>query len=99
LEGAVSDRLAEARAAMVAEQIVARGMRDERVARAMRAVPRELFVAEAVREFAYADTVLLIEKQQNDLPALRRRGPARHIPLLPLPALSHRPSAIVDPAR
>jgi protein-L-isoaspartate(D-aspartate) O-methyltransferase len=50
---------------MVAEQIVARGMRDERVARAMRAVPRELFVAEALREFAYADTALLIEKEQT----------------------------------
>lgn len=50
---------------MVAEQIVARGMRDERVARAMRAVPRELFVPEAVREFAYADTALLIEEEQT----------------------------------
>ncbi len=45
---------------MVSQQLEARGIQDERVLRAMRAVPRELFVPTALREFAYEDHPLPI---------------------------------------
>lgn len=50
---------------MVAEQIVARGVRDPRVLAAMRSVHREVFVPADVREFAYADTPLPIAAGQT----------------------------------
>jgi len=56
---------AEARAAMVARQLRARGISDERVLRAMGAVPRELFVADDRRGLAYADEALPIEAGQT----------------------------------
>ncbi|MBL8901638.1 MAG: protein-L-isoaspartate(D-aspartate) O-methyltransferase [Planctomycetes bacterium] len=43
------------RAAMVEEQLRARGIRDPRVLRVMGALPRELFVPEEIRERAYED--------------------------------------------
>lgn len=45
---------------MVKEQIEARGIRDARVLAAMRAVPRHLFVQEALAAHAYEDTSLPI---------------------------------------
>ncbi len=56
---------AEARAAMVSRQLRARGISDERVLRAMGAVPRELFVADDRRGLAYADEALPIEAGQT----------------------------------
>lgn len=53
------------RAAMVATQIAARGVRDERVLAAMRAVPRHLFVPEPLRTVAYADEPLPIGRGQT----------------------------------
>jgi protein-L-isoaspartate(D-aspartate) O-methyltransferase len=53
------------RAAMVQTQLAARGIRDERVLAAMRAVPRHLFVPEALRPFAYADGPLPIGRGQT----------------------------------
>lgn len=53
-------RFAEARRRMVAEQIVRRGVRDERVLAAMGAVPRHLFVDGALAEDAYGDRPLPI---------------------------------------
>ena len=53
------------RAAMVEDQIVARGITDGRVLAAMRAVPREAFVPEALRDFAYADMPLPIGAGQT----------------------------------
>jgi protein-L-isoaspartate(D-aspartate) O-methyltransferase len=50
----------EARAWMVQEQIVARGVCDERVIEAVREVPRHLFVPEARRPQAYDDRPLPI---------------------------------------
>lgn len=50
---------------MVAEQLVARGVRDERVLDAMRHVPREAFVPEHLREAAYADRPLPIGEGQT----------------------------------
>ncbi len=50
---------------MVARQIEARGVRDPRVLAAMRAVPRERFVGDAVREFAYEDSALPIADDQT----------------------------------
>jgi protein-L-isoaspartate(D-aspartate) O-methyltransferase len=44
------------RAAMVERQIEARGVRDEAVLEAMRSVPRHLFIPEALRTSAYADS-------------------------------------------
>ncbi len=50
---------------MVAEQLVGRGVRDERVLEAMARVPRELFVPEELRERAYADAALPIGSGQT----------------------------------
>jgi protein-L-isoaspartate(D-aspartate) O-methyltransferase len=56
---------AAAREKMVDRQIAARGIRDERVLTAMRAVPREAFVPEHLHEFAYEDAPLPIEADQT----------------------------------
>lgn len=53
------DRTVE-RHRMVAEQLRARDIRDERVLRAIERVPRHLFVPDSVREEAYADHPLAI---------------------------------------
>jgi len=50
---------------MVDEQIAARGIHDKRVLDAMRAVPRHLFVPEAVRVAAYRDGPLSIGSGQT----------------------------------
>ncbi len=54
------DAFAEARKRMVEEQLKARGIRDQRVLRAMEAVPRHLFVRPEDQEWAYADGPLPI---------------------------------------
>ncbi len=54
-----------ARRAMVDTQIAARGVRDERVLEAMRAVPRHLFVPEDLRGQSYQDTPLPIGEGQT----------------------------------
>lgn len=53
------------RDAMVRTQIAQRGVSDERVLAAMRAVPRELFVGEGMGELAYEDTPLPIGEGQT----------------------------------
>ena len=64
--GAVErDERAEARAAMVARQLRARGIADERVLLAMNQVPREEFVRRSERDLAYADEALPIEAGQT----------------------------------
>jgi len=50
---------------MVARNIAARGVRDELVLEAMRKVPRELFLPERLREFAYEDSPLPIAGEQT----------------------------------
>jgi protein-L-isoaspartate(D-aspartate) O-methyltransferase len=50
---------------MVERQIASRGVRDRRVLDALRTVPREAFVPERLREFAYDDTALPIEEEQT----------------------------------
>src|SRR4051812_22117538 len=50
---------------MVQQQIEARGVRDPRVLDAMRAVPRHLFVPEALRSEAYEDHALAIGDGQT----------------------------------
>lgn len=50
---------------MVARQIADRGITDTRVLDAMRRVPRELFVSEALRDQAYGDFPLPIGEQQT----------------------------------
>jgi protein-L-isoaspartate O-methyltransferase len=50
---------------MVGDQIAARGIFDQAVLQAMRAVPCELFVPDAAVEFAYEDTPLAIEEGQT----------------------------------
>ena len=50
---------------MVARNIAARGVRDELVLEAMRKVPRELFLPEKLREFAYEDSPLPIAGEQT----------------------------------
>lgn len=50
---------------MVTDQIAARGVTDAAVLRAMRAVPRHLFVPEAERVAAYRDSALSIDHGQT----------------------------------
>jgi protein-L-isoaspartate(D-aspartate) O-methyltransferase len=50
---------------MVDEQLVRRGITDERVLAAMRQVPRQLFVQEALRDRAYGDHPLPIGEEQT----------------------------------
>ena len=59
------DSFAQAREAMVAEQIAARGIRDPLVLAAMRKVPREKFVPEPYRAHAYDDSALPIGNGQT----------------------------------
>src|SRR3954467_7533631 len=54
-----------ARAAMVKDQLRARGITDERVLAAMGAVPREAFVPDRDRRTAYADEALPIDAGQT----------------------------------
>lgn len=54
-----------ARRRMVEEQLIARGIKDERVLAAMRKVPRHLFVEEAFRDRAYGDHALPIGERQT----------------------------------
>lgn len=55
----------QARATMVARQLRARGIVDERVLEAMGAIPREAFVADETRRDAYADEALPIAAGQT----------------------------------
>jgi len=57
--------LAAEREEMVQHQIEARGVRDRRVLDAMRTLPREEFLPEKLREFAYLDTPLPIAADQT----------------------------------
>src|SRR5207237_9898870 len=63
--GVVSTAFERDRARMVDEQIVRRGITDERVRAAMRRVPRHLFVDEALRDRAYGDHALPIGEEQT----------------------------------
>jgi protein-L-isoaspartate(D-aspartate) O-methyltransferase len=58
------ERAAE-RERMVSEQIAARGVRDPAVLRAMRAVPRHLFVPRALASEAYEDRALPVDEDQT----------------------------------
>ena len=55
----------ELRAQMVDHQLRGRGIEDERVLAAMEAVPREVFLPEALRDRAYADSALPIGEEQT----------------------------------
>jgi protein-L-isoaspartate(D-aspartate) O-methyltransferase len=56
---------AHARARMVERQLVARGVRNEAVLKAMSEVPRERFVSDALQQHAYSDGPLPIEAGQT----------------------------------
>lgn len=58
-------RFKHERKQMVERQLVARGIRDERVLDAMRTVPREEFVTDEYREMSYRDGPLPIEAAQT----------------------------------
>jgi len=53
------------RQAMIENQIIERGVSDERVIKAMNDVPRHLFVKESLRDLAYADGPLPIGHNQT----------------------------------
>lgn len=59
------DPFEAARAQMVQEQLVRRGITDERLLAAMRKVPRHLFVEEALHGRAYGDHPLPIGEEQT----------------------------------
>jgi len=50
---------------MVDEQLIPRGIKDERVLKVMRTIPRHLFVAEALQEQSYGDHALPIGARQT----------------------------------
>jgi protein-L-isoaspartate(D-aspartate) O-methyltransferase len=50
---------------MVEEQIIGRGVKDERVLAAMRKVPRHEFLPEAIRGMAYSDNAIPIGEGQT----------------------------------
>ena len=56
---------AELRSAMVDGHIARRGVRSHLVLEAMRTVPREAFLPESLREFAYEDAPLPIAEDQT----------------------------------
>jgi protein-L-isoaspartate(D-aspartate) O-methyltransferase len=56
----LADPFAAERERMVREQIEARGVRNPDVLRVMRTTPRQLFVPEAARQYAYNDTPVSI---------------------------------------
>ena len=60
-----ADDFAASRERMVKEQISGRSIRDTAVIRAMRTVPRELFVPERYQRYAYDDTPLPIPGKQT----------------------------------
>jgi protein-L-isoaspartate(D-aspartate) O-methyltransferase len=60
-----SSSFASLRKEMVERTISSRGVRDELVLDAMRKVPRELFLPEELREFAYEDSPLPIAGDQT----------------------------------
>ena len=62
---AAQDEFSKERREMVEQQIRARGIRDDKVLKAMRKVPRHLFVPEPQRKYAYADTPLPIGLDQT----------------------------------
>ena len=59
------DPLAVARERMVEEQIAARGIHNERVLAALRAIPRHAFLPDHLRQDAYLDTPLPIGSHQT----------------------------------
>ncbi len=65
VESASDDRFTEQRNAMVKEQIADRGVEDPAVLKAMRIVPRHLFVPEGIRSRAYDDGPLPIGHGQT----------------------------------
>lgn len=62
---AFQDDFSKERREMVEQQIRARGITDDKVLKAMRKVPRHLFVPEPQRKFAYADSPLPIGLDQT----------------------------------
>lgn len=60
-----TDVLADQRHDMVARQIAARGVADDRVIQAMKQVPREAFVPRDMKGFAYEDSPLPIGEEQT----------------------------------
>jgi protein-L-isoaspartate(D-aspartate) O-methyltransferase len=64
--GAIPDRELEARKErMMTDHLMARGIKDAAVLRAMREVPREAFVPREMERFAYEDSPLPIEAGQT----------------------------------
>lgn len=60
-----SYRYEKERNRMVEEQVIGRGVRDERVLEAMRKVPRHEFLPDAIRGIAYQDSALPLGENQT----------------------------------
>lgn len=59
------DRYKNQRIRMVDSQLRSRGIRDERVLKAMEKIPRHLFVDEGLKDQAYSDGPLPIGENQT----------------------------------
>ena len=60
-----STRREDARATMIRDDLIGRGIKDEAVLRAMREVPREAFIAPELAAHAYDDRPLPIDEEQT----------------------------------
>jgi protein-L-isoaspartate(D-aspartate) O-methyltransferase len=65
MDGVLGRDFSRLRREMVDDAIISRGVRSELVLNAMRSVPRENFLPERLREFAYEDSPLPIEEGQT----------------------------------
>jgi protein-L-isoaspartate(D-aspartate) O-methyltransferase len=74
---------AQARAAMVADQLRARGVTDPAVLAAMRAIPREAFVPASSQGAAYADEALPIDAGQTISQPLMVAKMTEHLAIRP----------------
>jgi len=61
----VMDKYKKPRMKMVTSQLISRGVRDDRVLKAMEKIPRHLFVDEGLQDQAYADNPLPIGDRQT----------------------------------
>lgn len=78
---------ATARRNMVESQVRPNGVTDQRIARAMLAVPRELFVPASMRGLAYMDQEVLVRPAGRDAPARTLMAPMTLARLIQLAAV------------
>jgi protein-L-isoaspartate(D-aspartate) O-methyltransferase len=72
----VGDELTQLREQLAAQVIAANGIGDERIAAALRDVPRHLFLPELPPEWAYADDAIVTKRDESGRPVSSSSQPA-----------------------